>query len=423
MRLVRQYGKFLAVIAVLAVLAIASAVFILTNQRLRTPLQDRYTVNVDITSASGLTPGLGQAVNVAGVRVGQISASRLVDGVARISAEVDPHKLPHVYTNAKAALIPNTPLKDMLLELSPGGPPAKPLKDGGIIPAAQSDPPVDSDELTSALDADTRDFLRVLTADSADGLRNRGDDLNSLLKAFEPTARQLQDVQHELAGRRQVLKRLVGNLAILTRAAASKDQQIGQVVERANATFQAISSQDQALGRSLDKLPDVLSAVSNSLPNVADFGREVRPTLQRLLPVTRQLPDALRALDPLLVATEPALRTGLRPLARNLQPVAKDLDPATQKLNSATPDLSQSFQVLNYVVNVLGYNPPGDDEGFLYWLSWFAHNAASALSQQDAHGAAIRGLVLTSCSSIAAQPAVGDLLDLLVGSVQGCKTR
>ena len=92
----RRYGRPVGWILFLAILATASGTYILINQRLRTPLQDRYTIYADLPSSSGLTPGLGQAVNVAGVRVGQISGARLVNGVSRIALEIDPKKLPKV---------------------------------------------------------------------------------------------------------------------------------------------------------------------------------------------------------------------------------------------------------------------------------------------------------------------------------------
>jgi phospholipid/cholesterol/gamma-HCH transport system substrate-binding protein len=58
------------------------------------------------------------------------------------------------------------------------------------------------------------------------------------------------------------------------------------------------------------------------------------------------------------------------------------------------------FQELNYLLNVLGYNPPGDNEGNLFWMSWWFHNWNSILSSQDAHGTIARATVLTDCSTL-----------------------
>ena len=73
----RYHGKWLIAIAFFALLAAAAATWILTNQRLRTPFADRYTVRVEFANTQSLTAGLGQPVNVAGVRVGDIVSTEL----------------------------------------------------------------------------------------------------------------------------------------------------------------------------------------------------------------------------------------------------------------------------------------------------------------------------------------------------------
>ena len=421
-RFLGNYLRYLVVIGFLAVLALASGAYILKNQRLSLPWQDRYTVKMDVSSSSGLTPGLGQAVNVAGVRVGQISGAKLKAGVAQLSLEIDPKKLPRVYENATAALVPNTPLKDMIVELGPGGKPAKPLKDGGFIGVADTSPPIDSDELTSALDGDTRDFLGVLLSDAGKGLDGRGKDLNRVLRTLQPTARQLEQVSGALAERRRALKRLVGNLNLLTTTTAGRSEDLAEVVSAANATLTAIGGQDAAVRGSLERLPTTLSRIRTSLDTTADFTDELAPTLNQLLPAVRRLPAALRDADPLLRTATPVLRDQLRPLVREAQPLARDLDPATRDLQAVTPALTEAFQVLTYVVNETAYNPAGDNEGFLYWFSWFAHNGASFLSTQDAHGPVWRGLLLTSCDTVKEQPGIGPLLDVVLGVTQACNT-
>jgi phospholipid/cholesterol/gamma-HCH transport system substrate-binding protein len=68
------------------------------------------------------------------------------------------------------------------------------------------------------------------------------------------------------------------------------------------------------------------------------------------------------------------------------------------------------------VVNVLAYNPPGSEEGFLFWLAWFIHNGNSVVTVEDAHGVAWRGLVMFGCSTLgqvlAANPALQPLSQL-----------
>jgi phospholipid/cholesterol/gamma-HCH transport system substrate-binding protein len=258
---------------------------------------------------------------------------------------------------------------------------------------------VDSDELTAALDTDTRRFFQVLVSGVDHGLDGRAKDLQDVLKTLEPTANDLQRVTGALAARRKELRRLVHSMAVLTTATATKDEQLAQVVQGGNATLQALAAQESALRQSVRKLPQTLATTSRTLANLKSFSGELTPTLDGLLPTVRKLGPVLKATDDLAKTGEPVLRTQLRPLVRELQPVAKDLAPTTRDLSRVTPALTSAFRVLNYTVNELAHNPEGDDEGFLFWLSWFAHNANSFTSIQDANGAAWRGVALVSCDS------------------------
>ena len=103
---------------------------------------------------------------------------------------------------------------------------------------------------------------------------------------------------------------------------------------------------------------------------------------------------------PLLRDAEPIVREDLRPLVREATPLVADLRPSVHDLEPATVDLVRTGKVLNYVANELGYNPPGPEEGYLFWTSWFIHNASSILTTEDAHGATWRGLVMVGCSSL-----------------------
>jgi hypothetical protein len=51
-------------------------------------------------------------------------------------------------------------------------------------------------------------------------------------------------------------------------------------------------------------------------------------------------------------------------------------------------------------VNTLAFNPPGSEEGFLFWASWLNHTTANVFSTQDAHGPVRRGLVIIGCSQL-----------------------
>src|SRR3712207_7284392 len=56
-------------------------------------------------------PGLGQPVEVAGVKVGTISDARLSGGRALVTLEIERHQLAAVHRDARVALQPVTPLR------------------------------------------------------------------------------------------------------------------------------------------------------------------------------------------------------------------------------------------------------------------------------------------------------------------------
>jgi phospholipid/cholesterol/gamma-HCH transport system substrate-binding protein len=133
----------------------------------------------------------------------------------------------------------------------------------------------------------------------------------------------------------------------------------------------------------------------------------------------RDLNDVLPKVDPLLRDARPAAAR-IRGLVHRAVPVAGDLRPALQDLDAVTPHLSKAFTVLNYVVNELGYNPPGPEEGYLFWAAWFFHNADSILSIEDAQGAAWRGGLIASCSTLSGLPSNAPELALLMPQLPVC---
>ena len=74
-----------------------------------------------------------------------------------------------IYRDATILLRPKTGLKDMMAELTPGTPEAGELTEGERIPVSQTLPDVNLDEILASLDADTRDYLKLLLGDGGAG--------------------------------------------------------------------------------------------------------------------------------------------------------------------------------------------------------------------------------------------------------------
>jgi phospholipid/cholesterol/gamma-HCH transport system substrate-binding protein len=306
----------------------------------------------------------------------------------------------------------------MQVELSPGGPPAKVLPDGGTLPISQTTPPIDSDELTAILDSDTRDYFQLLVAGADQGTEGRGNDLQRLFTALGPTARQIRQLTTALASRREAMRRVVHNLSALSQVTGARREQLGELIAQSNKTLAAVAQQDQALSSSVALLPGTLADTRQTVRNATGFADELTPTLRRLEPVVEELPDAFDSAEPLIKDSEHLLRTRIRPFTKAAQPLAEAIYPATQQFNETTPYLQDSFQVLGYVANELGYNPPGDNEGFLFWLAWMAHNTASFFSSEDAHGAVARGFAIVSCGTVRLNDTIARVVNVVFGPLE-----
>jgi phospholipid/cholesterol/gamma-HCH transport system substrate-binding protein len=423
---IRKHLKdFLAVIGLL-ILALIVSVVILQHERLHLPAgvpflgKDFYEVNAEMSTAQAVTPGQGQTVNIAGVQVGEIKSVKLQDGKAIVGLDIE-RKYAPVYRDATVLLRPKTGLKDMVAELDPGHPSAGRLPDGGTIPISQTLPDVNLDQVLAELDADTRDYLRLLLAGGAQGLKGNGRQLGQDIRRIEPTAKYARQLNEALATRRDNIKRVIHNFSLLTDELGRRDDQLAGFVQNSNAVFAALAHQDSALKETLRQLPSTLDVTRTNLAKAGRLADVLGPTLQDLRPGARALGPSLRQTRPFLRQTTPVIRDELRPFARASLPTVRQLRPALNDLAATTPSLSRIFDVLNYALNEVAYNPPGaEDEGFLFWFAWINHLGPTVFSTQDAHGPIRRGLIVVGCQTAQtlqivakANPLLGTLVQLL----------
>ncbi|MDX8153776.1 MlaD family protein [Patulibacter brassicae] len=418
-RAIREHARPVAVILLLALAGSGVALFVLVKQRLPVPFRDTYDVRVVVPSADGVAPGLGQSVDVSGVRVGSIAEARIVGRNAELTLRIDRGKLPRVHRDARADLRPITPLKDMQLDLDPGTERAPVLGEDERLPLERSSSPVPLADLLSQLDVDTRGFLVGLLDGVGRGTRDRAPDMRRLLLLLGPTSADVGAVAREVDGRRAELARLVSNVAAVTRAGAA-DGKLAEVVANAERTLSAVAAEDRPLRASLDRLPGTLRRASSTIGSVGRLSDELRRTSDALLPEVRRLPATLRSTQPFMRSLTGAMRRDIRPLVQAAQPLAGQLQPAVRNVMALTPDLSRVAQTTNYVLNEIGYNPPGKEEGMLFWLAWFAQNWNSSASTADAHGGILRVALNVNCQQMTQVVDLAPLFRLLTGTSQIC---
>ena len=415
---VRRELRYLVIIAAFMVLAGVIALYIVRQERLRFPWEDRLQITAEFTSAQAVTPGQGQSVNIAGVKVGEIGRVELKEGRALVRMDIEEGRAGPIYSNARLLLRPKTGLADMSIQMEPGTPdPERPaagrLRDGDVIPSAQTAPHVNPDEVFAGLDADVRRYLTILVNAGGEGLKDNGERLRALFEASEPTLAETAKVTSALADRRAKLRRLVANLRRLGAATAGKDRELASLVRSTSAVVDTVGQREARLAAAAERLPGALGATRAALAQVKPLAEELRPAAAELRPMARELAPALRAVRPLLADATPVLGDRVRPLVREAVPLLEDLNPAVADVNRTLDPLVAVAKDAHYVVNEVLYNPPGPEEGYLFWAAWFIHNASSILTVEDAHGAIWRGLAMVGCSTaataIAANPALAPL--------------
>ena len=435
-RAIREHLRdFLAIIALLAA-AIFSVVVILAGQKASIPEwvpllgSDRFELKGEFQTGQSLTPGQGQSVQIAGIRVGDITNVELEEGNAIVSMEVENEYAELINDDATLLLRPKTGLNDMVIQMNLGNSGVK-VEEGDTIPLANTQPNVNPDEFLATLDADTRAFLKLLLAGGAEGLGGHGLELSATLRRFEPTVRDLAKINGLLAKRRQSIARGIHNFRLVTDELADKDETVSAFIQSSNEVLQSFANQEANLRAAFRLLPGALRETRGALVSGNEFGLVAAPALRKLLPFARALGPSLREAQPFFRQTTGPIRDQIRPFTRQVQTPTYHLRQLAKQLGNTTPPLRGAFQSLNHFLNALAYNPPGDNEGYLFWLPWLNHTTNTLFNGQDAQGPLRRGNVMISCrtstlaqSLLTARPFLLTLLQVnqlpLPADIPGC---
>jgi phospholipid/cholesterol/gamma-HCH transport system substrate-binding protein len=406
---IRKHLRDFIAVAGLCAIALLTVYVLLQQQRLRIPVLEEkpFQLRAEFENAQAVTPGQGQTVVVAGVRIGEVSKVELEDGHAVVTMDIQREFLP-IYLNATAFIRPRTGLQDVFVELDPGTRSAGKFRDGGTIPLANTVPEVNLDEILDALDADTQAYLRTLIVGAGQGLKGRDRDLGRVLGGLGPINRRLARLNTEVATRRANLARLIHNFNLLTGKVAQHGDEVAHLVDSSNAALGAIANQDANVQRAVALLPGTLSTARDTLDKTAPFAQLLGPTFNSLRPFARNL-DRLNASVRGVSETKPELRDEIRPFVRAARGPVRDLRPAAQNLAAATPRLTDVGTIVNRLGNMAAYNPrgaeapgtSGRDEGYLFWLAWLGHNGNSVFQAADAHGVYRRVYLTGSCATLA----------------------
>jgi phospholipid/cholesterol/gamma-HCH transport system substrate-binding protein len=363
---------------------------------------DRFALKADFSTAQAVTPGQGQSVDIAGIKVGEVSGVELQNGHAVVSMQLDNKYAPLIHTNASLLLRPKTGLNDMVVEVDPGTQSAPDITENSTVPLASTQPQVNPDEFLASLDADTQQFLKLLLANGAEALdpaKGRDVALSNALRRLDPFARDISRISGALATRRQNIANSIHNFQLLSTELGNRDQDLVNFVDSSNAVLASFAKEQSSIRSAIRELPPTLQQAKGALTSANNLALQSGPALKKLIPGAKATGPALRALRPFFQQTAGPIQNQIRPFTKQVASPVTHIAQISQGLGATTPPLKLAFTRLNGALNAAAYNPAGSDEGFLFYVPWLNHDLTADYLLQDAYGPLRRGLVLVSCST------------------------
>jgi virulence factor Mce-like protein len=313
-------------------------------------LERHYEVDATFaTAASQLNAG--SPVRIAGVNVGKIVKMRRgPGGTAVATLRIEDHGRP-IRSDATLKIRPRLFLEgNFFVDVRPGTPDAPELKDGGMIPLAQTAVPVQFDQVLDTLRNDTRQDLQHTVKGLAAALDEGGAQaVNAGFKSWEGAFKGVAVVAEAARGRQPGdLARFVDATGRVSAAIAPRESDLRGLLAGFARTTSTLAERRGDLGATLSSLDATLStagpaltAVDATLPALRTFADALRPGLRAapaaiadLRPFVRQagalvqrgaLPALTHKLAPALRATA-ALQPGLTTLLAQATPVARCVD-------------------------------------------------------------------------------------------------
>jgi phospholipid/cholesterol/gamma-HCH transport system substrate-binding protein len=398
----RGRSKDTIAIFLLALAGITMTLWIFTQQKASLPSwtpfvgQDYAHITGEFTTAQAITPGQGQAVDIAGIQIGRVVSVKLEDGHAVVGLDIERQYLQLIRPDASLLLRPKTNLNDMIVEVDPGIAPGH-IEDGASIPISRTQPNVNFEAFLATLDADTRQYLQLLVAGGAQGIGGRGRQLSAVFRRLQPFAHYIADLNREVAKRRVALAHVIHNFGLLTTELARRDSQIERWVTSSKDALGDFAAVQASIQEALVELPPTLQVAREGLASSDRFSTVARPALIKLIPQSQALGPAFDATERFFRETTVPIRDQVRPFTRQIRPVLNHLNQGSSDFEKSVRNFGNALGGLNAFFNTLAFKPRGGRESYLFYVPWLNHNI-TANYLQDASGPVRRTLILLSCN-------------------------
>jgi phospholipid/cholesterol/gamma-HCH transport system substrate-binding protein len=383
-----------------------------------------YTVHARFQNAGQLVKG--DLVQVAGVRVGQVTDINLTDdGQADITLKLDDATYTplHRGTLATVRQASLSGVANRYIDLRlPSGASRTTIDDGGTIDATDTTSAVDLDQLFNTFDPRSRKALQGVIRGFGNSYDGRSAAANAGWLYLNPSLASTSRLFREVNRDTPLLRRFIDASSHLVTDVAARRTDLAGLVDNLATTTGAIGRQKQALATSINQLPDFMREANTTFVNLRSTLDVVDPLVRESKPVAKQLRPFLAALRPLAQDAAPTVRNlatlvrsagsanDLVELTRLTVPLAKI---ATQKATRAGAQRDGAFpetvKALDQATPELGFARPYAVD-LTGWFDDFSHSGI-----YDALGGASRAApyanVFTNANGV-----LKPILDPVVGN-------
>jgi phospholipid/cholesterol/gamma-HCH transport system substrate-binding protein len=289
----------------------------------------------------------GQAVRIAGVDVGKVSAVEGKGGdspAVVVTMKLEDEALP-IHKDARIKVRPRLFFEgNLFFEVRPGTPEAGDVEDGDTIPLSQTSAPVQLDQVLGTLDTDTREDLQKLLVGYGDAINGKpqpGEDADqdpdtkgetagkSLNDTYEYAAQSLRGGailnDATLGTEMHDLSKLIGSQQRIFAALSSREGSLKDLITNFNITMGALAAEEANLRATIRELPQVLEAARPALDNLNAAFPSTRAWALEMIPGVRETPATIDAGFPWIRQVRPLVSPQeLQGLLDDLQPAVRD---------------------------------------------------------------------------------------------------
>ena len=383
-------------IGAVTVLVALVAVFLAYNANEGLPFVPTRELKVDIANGSELV--VGNDVREGGYLVGLISDMKPVtlesgQAGAQLTLKLD-KSYGDVPIDSTVSIQPRSVLGLKYLDLHKGVS-SHYFADGATLPEAQTNVPVQFDDVFKMFNTPTRNAIQTNLVGFGDTLASRGSALNDTIASLPPLLGYLRPVAQYLSDPTTELTRFFNGLNSFMGAVAPVAQVNAQLFGKMATTFGAIDRNPADLKATIAESPSTEQVSTQSLIKQQPLLVDLTTFGNYMTPATASLESALPILNPALEqGTQVLGRTP--PLNQRLQQTMDALRTLAEApgTNLALNALIDTVQTLNPMVRYLGpYQTVCDD--WNYWWTYLADH----FSEATAFGFAQRALLMQNNST------------------------